>query len=399
MSSPPDDFEREVDWAIVNEQEDRDDLRNLSGSDMQIDEEPNYSREFQHQPNEDEENADEIADLSQRVEASLHGSPRCSQNRHISLSQRSRYGDGSHTGNQGEPQEEPDDVPCSQRSHVSSVSGFSTNSMFSGAHRDRSERDDISEVDSTSSQRDPAHPSSNLMIANFRIPDSIHDCSRFSFPFTRFWDPHGHLVVNSDSRKKLYSHGKMLGIVSSPEKNPHYGVSWSFVDELTGLGLTDYLMSVIYFFNIIRAMSHHHPWNGFVTTTNNLKNNLFPRSTPGKKDVDGVLCGTMMDNQASSSSVTDSRIVNLDKLLDAGERGSSGMVYQAMPLLEIHVGFTGATYTVNSKQTRSLFGVVTVSWLLNVDFMPLFLVSFTSNHCFPNSKFFRSLFPQAAESG
>ena len=388
MASPSGDFDSEVDWAIIAQQE-----YSRNHSDMQIDEESgefsasqtqnrvrNQSRTEITEQNEDEQQ-EEIDVLSQRVASSLNGSqgsrhpPRSHQS--SQGSQRSHGIDPSRFDNPQDNQDEDpnldqDRVRCSQASNHSAAS---SNSMFSAPQRNRSDRDDQSDIFSESSQPDSAHPSRHILIANYRLPDSIFDCSRFSFPFQRYWDPRGHLIVDREVRNKLYSQSKMLGIVDTADINPLFGVKWSFVGKLSGLGLSDYLMSVIYFFNIIKAMSQHHPWNGFVTATNNLKNNLQPRYTPGKKDIDGVVCGTMMDDQPSSSSVTDSRVLNLDKLLDAGERGSSGMVFQALPLLEINVGFTGATYTVNGKQERCLFGVVTVSWLLNVDFMSLFLVS------------------------
>lgn len=51
------------------------------------------------------------------------------------------------------------------------------------------------------------------------------------------------------------------------------------------------------------------------------------------------------------------------------------MVNRSLPLLEMDVGITGATYMSDEEEHKEIFSVLHVRWLLNVNFMSLVVVS------------------------
>lgn len=266
----------------------------------------------------------------------------------------------------GSPARTPRFAPqCSQGSSVGS------NSMFSApvlGGRDET----MSDNESCASQ---GRSEGGIGPSCYRFENTIFDSNAFPFPMEpRYFD--GNMVPRSSDLKKLYSQGKMVGCVGKSAKDPAYGITWSFVDELSGMGMTEYLMKVVYFFRTIELLSHHHSWNGFVTATNNLTHNLHPQFAPGdkEKDIIGVIRKATIEKQQPQS-LRGSRGVDMRKLLEFGDNASGGPVDRALPILDIDVSFTGANYRAEGEGKKMLFGVVTVHWLLNVHFMPLFLVS------------------------
>ena len=220
-------------------------------------------------------------------------------------------------------------------------------------------------------------------IASIRIPGSICDAETYPLLLRRFWHPQGLLVPKQEYLSSIESQSKSFGMIAPCDNPESMGLTWSFVDIAC---LSDHLRRVIYFFSTIEAMSKHHNWNGFVVSTTNLQNNLQPRFAPGNKDVNGVLCCKDND-EAPQTSFRGARGVNINSLMSMGESNSSGPVYQSMPLLNIKVGFTGATYESSIPvdevedepeytNKHAVFCVVYVNWLVNVNFLPLVLVRY-----------------------
>lgn len=155
---------------------------------------------------------------------------------------------------------------------------------------------------------------------------TVFDSDSFPFPHTsRYWDENGHLVVDREVVQKLYSQSKMLGCTLKTTKDPVYGVSWSLVFMHSGMGLPESLVKAIYFFHTIELMSQHHSWNGFVTTTNNLHQNLFPKFAADGKDksIVGVIRKSTVDKEQAEFSAGSSG-VNMRRLLDLGDYASGG---------------------------------------------------------------------------
>ena len=206
---------------------------------------------------------------------------------------------------------------------------------------------------------------------------TIFDSEAFPFPYTsRYWDENGHLVIDREVVRKLYSQSKMLGCTLKTTKDPVYGVSWSLVFIHSGMGLPESLIKAIYFFHTIELMSQHHTWNGFVTTTNNLHDNLYPKFAPdGKeKSIVGVIRKSSVDKEQTEFSGGSSG-VDMRRLLDLGDYASGGLVDRTLPLLEMDVGITGATYISDDEEHKDIFSVLHVRWLLNVNFLALIVVS------------------------
>ena len=259
-----------------------------------------------------------------------------------------------------------DSLPGSQHSAVN-CSQPTSNSMFSGAPR----RDPDDMVDSPLSSQEEAH----LPPGCYQFPDTIHDSSRFPWDgelLRRFFN--GQMVAPQEEFEFLSSQSKNFGCLrqEKSKKDPRYGVVWSLVDPLEGLGITKYLLEAIYLFHTIETLSRQYKWNGFVIKTNNLKENLYPKFAPGdkEKDVIGVVSKCTIDREAEPA-LGGPGGVDFGRLLDMGNQASGGEVSTSLPLLKIYLSITGAI--VNNK--RTLFGIVSVHWLLNVNFMPFIIVS------------------------
>lgn len=269
-----------------------------------------------------------------------------------------------------------DSLPGSQHSEAVNCSQPSSNSMFSGApHAPQDEMADSP----TSSQEDsvPLNPTC------FKYPDTIHDSRRYPWDHelrNRFFN--GQLVAPPEEYEVLSSQSKNFGCLlpEKTKKDPRYGIVWSLVDPLEGLGITKYLLEAIYFFHTVEALSRQYKWNGFVIKTNNLTENLYPKFAPGEKekDVIGVVSKCTIDREHGES-LGGPEGVDFERLLDMGNQASGGQVSTALPLLKIYLSITGGI--VGGKNT--LFGVVSVHWLLNVDFMPFLVVRAFPHHFSP----------------
>ena len=325
----------------------------------------------------EEEVADEDVDmLSQQMADSMHGrSESCNEDE-----ARSNYGP-------------PEDVAGREEEiHASQNSNDSSNSMFSRAigsdRRDPSEardRDDLSEI-AEGGNEGSHYAMFNVGPSCYRFDESIFDSRIYPFPYKhRYYNPHGHLIPDPKDFKKLYSQSKMLQCVPPEEvfKDLRYGVSWSMVDQLTGVGvgISEYLMQVIYWAHTMDLLLQHHIKNGFVVSTSNLEQNLYPKYNPSGKEIIGVISKMSLDRQQPRS-LGGAGGVDLRKLLDFGDNASGGFVNRSMPLLEIFVSITGATYESDGEEQQALFGIVTIQWLLNVDFMPLIVVSLSDRFDF-----------------
>ena len=221
---------------------------------------------------------------------------------------------------------------------------------------------------------------------SYRIPDSVHDARMFPWRgdlCRRFFN--GQLVAQEEEFQYLSSQGKTLECIPPDDarldKSPHHGVTWEFWDRLEGLGMTEYLLKVVYFFQTISALSQQYKWNGFVVSTCNLDENLCPKFTAGEqqKEIVGVLCNSYVDREASGS-MGGNEGVDMERLLDMGNQASGGTVNRSLPLLKISVGITGTVFECKRKDEeyrskRQLFGCVRIEWLLNVEFMEFMMVS------------------------
>ena len=137
---------------------------------------------------------------------------------------------------------------------------------------------------------------------------------------------------------------------------------------------------VLYFFDIINGMANHHIWNGFTVPTEprmcSEHTRLKPKYMPNLKDICGVVLDEFRDSDEGPSEST--LLADDSCELVAGTRQSE------MPFLRINVGFTAAVYKSTQGETDdkyAIFGVVSVTSLLNVDSLRLILVSFTQIHC------------------
>lgn len=206
--------------------------------------------------------------------------------------------------------------------------------------------------------------------------ETIFDSDAYPFQQARVWDENGHLVATRDDYKMLYSQSKMLSCTLNRTKNPVYGISWSLVFMHSGMGLPEGLIKAIYFFHTIELLSQHHHWNGFVTSTNNLSENLYPKFAPdGKeKNIIGVVCKSTVD-KTPSRFAGGAGGVDMRRLLELGDYASGGCVDRMLPLLEMDVGMTGVTYHSDGEEHKDMCSILHVRFLLNVNFMGLIVVS------------------------
>jgi hypothetical protein len=249
-----------------------------------------------------------------------------------------------------------------------SCSQPSVNSLFSGApRREHDEMDDI-----PSSSQETTAP---LPPGCYQFPDTILDSRRYPWEgalSVRFFN--GSLVMGASDYEHMNSQGKNFGCImpNSAKKESHHGVTWCFVDRLEGPDLTKYLMQALFLLKEIQELSKQYKWNGFVVRTTNLDKNLYPKFAPGdkEKDVVGVVSKCTIEREASAS-LGGPGGVNISRLLEMGNQASGGPVSTAHDLVDIYLSFTGA---VDDDGRRSLYGIVTAQWLLNVDFMTFITV-------------------------
>ncbi len=224
------------------------------------------------------------------------------------------------------------------------------------------------------------------------IPDSVTDAIRHQLCMERFFHPNRLMQPREQDLNSLDANGKVWAMERQPLSNPIDGVTWSFVDECHA-GITNELLKVIYFFDIVNGLSNHFNWNGFVVPTTDISGQdrtfLQPNIAPNGKDIIGVMLSQYME---SEESVSFGGTVDTDRLLAAGELSASGIVVSPQQLFRISVGFTAAVFESSrvrrnvrgaardsdpgdeDEQRQAIFGVVTVTTLQNVDSLRLILV-------------------------
>lgn len=240
---------------------------------------------------------------------------------------------------------------------------------------------------SLSPDREPSIWSPN----HIRVPDSVTDACRHQLCMERFFHPNRLMQPRDQDLSSLDANGKVWAMERQPLSTPIDGVTWSFVDECHA-GITNELLKVIYFFDIVNGLSNHFHWNGFVVPTNDISGRdhhtfLQPNMAPNGKDIIGVMLSQYME---SDESVSFSGTVDTDRLLAAGELSASGTVYSPQQLFRISISFTAAVFESSrvkrnvrgvardpedeDEHRQAIFGVVTVTTLQNVDSLRLILV-------------------------
>ena len=234
-----------------------------------------------------------------------------------------------------------------------------------------------------------------------RVPDSVTDASRHQLCMQRFFHPNRLMQPRDQDLSSLDANGKVWAMERPPLSQQIDGSTWSFVDECHA-GITNELLKVIYFFDIVNGMSNHFHWNGFVVPTTDItglngSTSLRPSLAPNGKDIIGVMLNRFMESDEPVSFRGEGGGVDTGRLLSAGELSASGVVFSPQPLFRISVSFTAAVFKSSrvqrkmrrnardqddsddeDEQRQAIFGVVTVTTLRNVDALRLVLVSLFS---------------------
>ena len=239
------------------------------------------------------------------------------------------------------------------------------------------EMEDMDDLDVPSSQ-ESASGNRVRSIASVRIPDSASDALRFPLRLDRYFHPAGLLMPNSEHLKSIESQSKSFGMVPPQDHPIHAGVSWSFVDYCAAPGLSQEMLKVLYFFATLNGLAGNHSWNGYVVPTEEIecaKNvKLKPLYAPNKKDIKGVLLEENVErdeHEQHHGSI-------MDDILLADDRHElvEGGVHTPVPFFSINVGFTACVFKKDSKEEVALFGIVTVTSLMNVNTLDMMLVCF-----------------------
>jgi hypothetical protein len=218
------------------------------------------------------------------------------------------------------------------------------------------------------------------------IPDSVTDARRYPLNMERFFHPNGLMQPRDQDLSSLDANGKAWVMERPPLSLPMDGNTWSFVDECHA-GITNELLKVIYFFEIINGTSNHFHWNGFVVGTTDFSDHtsLQPSFAPNNKDINGVVLSQHSEPDRALSFKGLGRGVDTNKLLSASELSSSGTVVTPQELFRISVSFTAAVFESSrvkiieageEEQRQAIFGVVSVTALRNVDTLRLIVVMF-----------------------
>ena len=220
-----------------------------------------------------------------------------------------------------------------------------------------------------------------------RIPDSVTDASRYPLNMERFFHQNGLMQPRDQDLSSLDANGKAWVMERPPLSLPMDGITWSFVDECHA-GITNELLKVIYFFEIMNGTSNHFHWNGFVVGTTDFadQTSLQPSFAPNNKDINGVVLSQFTEPDGSLSFKGLGRGVDTNKLLSASELSSSGTVITPQELFRISVSFTAAVFESSrvrnvevdneDEQRQAIFGVVSITALRNVDTLRLIVVTF-----------------------
>jgi hypothetical protein len=222
------------------------------------------------------------------------------------------------------------------------------------------------------------------------VPNSVTDYSKFPFPMSRFFHCDRLMVPPLDLLRTMDSQSRSFSMESPTDLPEYSGAPISFV-WICNNNLPKQLLEVLYFWDIIQAMSVHFPWTGFVVPTSNLQDNL--QLTTVKKHVTGVQRRRERET-GDVPSLGSKRGVDLTKLLISSECNTSGVVYDSLPLISISVNYTAAVYNRSTGDDESdadcgselggesdqdeyymCFGVVTIRSLVNVDLMKLIMVT------------------------
>ena len=248
----------------------------------------------------------------------------------------------------------------------------------------------------------PAREPGSWAHSQIQIHDSVTDASRFPLCMERYFHPNGLMQPRDQDLSSLDANGKAWVMERPPLSLPIDGNSWSFVDECHA-GITNELLKVLYFFDMMNGMSNHFQWNGFVVATSDILGSiqctgtfgtsLHPSYAPNNKDINGVMLSEFMDQDRPISFRGSNRGVDTDKLLSSSELSASGTVYTPLPLFRISTSFTAGMFESSRVQRKSrrragpqddsddedeqrqaIFGVVTVTALRNVDTLRLIMV-------------------------
>lgn len=242
--------------------------------------------------------------------------------------------------------------------------------------------------------------------SQIQVPDSVADAARHQLCMERFFHPNRLMQPRDQDLSSLDANGKVWAMEPPPLSLPIDGSTWSFVDECHA-GITNELLKVVYFFDIVNGMSNHCHWNGFTFPTSDISGRnqntfLKPTLAPNGKDIVGVALSRFVDSDASMSFDGEGGSVDTGRLLAAGELSASGTVFSPQQLFRISVSFTAAVFVSSRVQRKSrrpardqedsddeeesrqaIFGVVTVTSLRNVDSLRLILViSVVDLRCF-----------------
>jgi hypothetical protein len=231
-----------------------------------------------------------------------------------------------------------------------------------------------------------------------QVRNSLTDAVRYPLCMDRYFHPNGLMQPKDHDLTSLDANGKAWVMERPPLSRPIDGNTWSFVDECHA-GITNELLKVIYFFDIMNGMSNHFNWNGFVVGTGDISGGsgpvyLKPSYAPNNKDINGVTLSQFVESDDTISLRGVNTGLDTGRLLYASELNSSGMVNTSLQLFRISVGFTAAVFESNrvkrhprrpsrdqddsdneEEQQQAIFGVVTVTALRNADTLRLIMVS------------------------
>ena len=208
--------------------------------------------------------------------------------------------------------------------------------------------------------------------AEVRKANSITDSTRYPLELGRFFHPDRLLVPHPKDYKSIESQSKVFCMEPAEDLPEYAGKSWSFVDKCPA-GLSKSLLDVLYFFDIMNGTALHSHWNGFVVPSTQLpsQSRLTLKYAGNGKDINGVFYNQYVDSERSFSLRGDDDFMNTSRLLASSENTSSGNVKTSLPLFQIQVGFTSAFFKTEGRDEICLFGVVTVTGLMNVDSLRL----------------------------
>ena len=215
-----------------------------------------------------------------------------------------------------------------------------------------------------------------------KIPDSVTDSCRHPLKLERFIHPNGLMQPKDKDLGSLDANGKAWVMERPPPSLPIDGITWSFLDECHA-GITNELLKVIYFFEIMNGMSNHFHWNGFVVDAEISESvSLKPNFTPNKKEICGVVLSEFKERDGSLSFKGFGLGVDTSKLLSSSELSSSGTVFTPQELFRISISFTSAVFESTRVKQRggeneprqAIYGVVSITSLRNVDTLRLIMV-------------------------